>query len=357
MSLSSERESDVCVVGVGAATAVGASAPATAAAVRAGIAMFADHSYMINQDGEPFVVAMAPYLKEDTPIEERFVQLALSAAAEASDSLNQLPAESRGVPLVVGLPARRPGLPPDLVSYLRQRLAYPLRTSSVQMLQNGHAAGLMAIETGCRMIREGRSEFCLAGGVDSYLDDRTLEWIEENDQLHKTSNAWGFIPGEAAGFCLLSSRESLRRHKLTPLGWIVGVETAFEQKRIKTESVCIGKGLTEAVHRLLDVLPTAESKINDMTCDQNGEAYRAVEQGFMLSRTMERFVDASDFLSPADCWGDVGAASGPLFIALATAAAQKGYAKGPSTLVWTGSEGGERSALILWAEISEKGVA
>jgi 3-oxoacyl-[acyl-carrier-protein] synthase-1 len=193
--------------------------------------------------------------------------------------------------------------------------------------------------------------------VDSYLDTDTLEWIERNDQLHKSTNAWGFVPGEAAAFCLLCSGETARRHHLVPLGWILGVETSFEENRIKTETVCIGKGLTDAVRKVLDLMSATRCKIDNIICDQNGEAYRAAEQGFLLARTMERFVDASDFLSPADCWGDVGAASGPLFVMLASAAAQKKYGKGPSTLLWTSSEGGERAALIHWADGGQKGAA
>jgi len=91
-------------------------------------------------------------------------------------------------------------------------------------------------------------------------------------------------------------------------------------------------------------------------CDQNGEAYRADEYGFSLTRTHRFFVDGSDFTAPADCWGDVGAASGPLFLMLAAAAAQKGYARGRWTLAWTSAEGGERSAALVHAEIV-KGVA
>ena len=349
MSTLNERNSAVCVVGIGAATAVGASAPASAAAVRAGVALFVDHPYMINRDGDPFVVAIAPYLEEGSPFEERCVQLALLAGSEALEPVTKLSIEPREIPVVIGLPSQRPGVHPELGPHLASRLASSLRTAGVGLLPNGHSAGLMAIQNGCRLIQSGNVEFCLAGGVDSYLNADTLEWIEQNDQLHKSTNAWGFVPGEAAAFCLLSSGETARRHNLTPLGWIVGVETSFEENRIKTETVCIGKGLTDAVRKVLDVMPAAASKVDNIICDQNGEAYRAAEQGFMLARTMQRFVDASDFLSPADCWGDVGAASGPLFVMLASAAAQKKYAKGPSTLVWTSSEGGERAALIHWA--------
>ena len=57
-------------------------------------------------------------------------------------------------------------------------------------------------------------------------------------------------------------------------------------------------------------------------------------------------MDAIDRLTPASCWGDVGA-SGPLFGALAIASGLRGYAKGPRAMLWTSSEGGQRGAAIL----------
>jgi 3-oxoacyl-[acyl-carrier-protein] synthase-1 len=93
-----------------------------------------------------------------------------------------------------------------------------------------------------------------------------------------------------------------------------------------------------------------------MICDQNGEPYRADEFGFALVRLSERFSGGSDFLAPADCWGDVGAASGPLFVALAAAAAERGYARGPYYLAWASSESGERVAALLGLDIKPREV-
>ena len=88
--------------------------------------------------------------------------------------------------------------------------------------------------------------------------------------------------------------------------------------------MCIGEGLTRAVRNVFQALPR-EIRIDYTICDQNGEAYRADEFGFMLARMSEYFIDPSDFMAPADCCGDVGAASGPLFINLLSFAAEKGY--------------------------------
>jgi 3-oxoacyl-[acyl-carrier-protein] synthase-1 len=108
----------------------------------------------------------------------------------------------------------------------------------------------------------------------------------------------------------------------------------------------LGRGLTTAFREVVTALPE-QTKIDHIICDMNGEPYRADEYGFTIVRTSQHFLDAGSFLSPADCWGDVGAASGPLFLALAVAANSKGYSPGPCVLLWASSEGGERSAVLV----------
>jgi 3-oxoacyl-[acyl-carrier-protein] synthase-1 len=226
--------------------------------------------------------------------------------------------------------------------------AFPL--GLVHGIARGHASGLLALEAACRTVETGRADFCLVGGVDSYVEPETLEWLEANEQVHSagsSNNAWGFIPGEAAGFCLLMSIASARRHGIEPLGHVRAVTAAREEHLIKSDTVCLGRGLTAAFAGVFDALPSPSDVVNDVICDMNGEPYRAEEFGFATIRTRHRFMNESEFQTPADCWGDVGAASGPLFVNLAVVAQAKGYAAGPRTLVWTSSESGERAAAVI----------
>jgi 3-oxoacyl-[acyl-carrier-protein] synthase-1 len=357
MRLSAESDLRVGVVAVGAFTPVGKTAPATAAAVRAGLAGFSDYPMMVDKAGDSFVVATVPNLAIDIDATERLAQLAFPAANEVLSILNKCPSQPYSISMIVGFPSERPGLGAKVrlgvVERLERMIRYGYRFSEIQIIPSGHSAGLMAIETACQMIRHGKTEFCLVGGVDSYIEPETLKWVEDCGQLHSSYNAWGFVPGEAAGFCLLCSSAVAERYRLEVQGWFISLATAREENRIKTETICLGQGLSQAVGAVLKTL-TPNEKINYTICDQNGEPYRADEFGFMLARNSERFTNGSDFLAPADCWGDVGAASGPLFVTLAVSAAQKGYAKGPHTLMWTSSEGGERSAAIFSAKVQER---
>lgn len=360
MNRGGEQSAGIYVVGLGAATAIGEAALSTAAAARAGIAGFAEHPYMINRKVEPYILARAPYLDVNMRVSQRLLTLATSALREAMSSLAGRLDAAVSIPLIMGLPSPRPGLVDnfgaDLTMKLGEMRHSGFRMAPVDYLPQGHSAGLIAVEKACQAIRERRSRFCLAGGVDSYIDSRTLDWLERNEQVHELDNAWGFIPGEASAFCLLCDEATAEEYQLPRLCRIVSVATENEANRIKTDTVCVGTGLTKAFRRVLPELPT-DARVNHVFCDQNGEAYRADEYGFTLMRTNKYFVDGSDFTAPADCWGDVGAASGPLFILLAATAARKGYAKGPWTLAWTSSESGERSSVLIHADAAERGAA
>ncbi|MGO8902366.1 MAG: beta-ketoacyl synthase N-terminal-like domain-containing protein [Isosphaeraceae bacterium] len=363
MTATENGSSQVFLLGVGACTAVGRTAAASASAVRAGVAAFGEHPFAIDKVGEPVVVARAPYLADDAEGADRLCQLTLPAAREALAGLSNGSRKLPSLAAIVGLPAPRPsrpvGLEDQLVQALGGLLTRVAERTAVETLPNGHASGLMALESGWRKIRSGGLDLCLIGGVDSYLDLDTLEWLEACEQLHGAgleNNAWGFIPGEGAGFCLLGSQEAAKRHDLEILGLVTAVAFAREKNLIKTESVCVGQALTEVFRQVLGAVRwPGGPQVDHVVCDMNGEPYRADEYGFTVSRTSERFVDAPDFLAPADCWGDVGAASGPLAISLAAAAAQKGYARGPSVLVWASSETGERAAALLHLDVQARG--
>ncbi len=340
----------VYVVGAGACTAIGLNAPSSAAAVRAGIAGFVEHPYLTDKGGNAVVVARAPYVPWAKRGMERFLELSGRAAVEALSISTDEP-----LPVILGLPEKRPGIAGAFEATLLDDFGKELeihkpRLSSVEAISSGHSAGLMSLGRGWERIGKGGCDLCLIGGVDSYLDSETLAWLEMSGQLHgagEPGNEWGFVPGEAAGFCLLASHEGAVKYHLPLLGEVIAVATAEEKNRIKTETVCIGEGLTEAMRRASDCCMSSDIRIDHTICDMNGEPYRADEFGYAMTRLNDRFVTPSDFLTPADCWGDVGAASGPLFVILAIESWRRGYGKGSYQLLWTSSEGGERSAALL----------
>ncbi|RZJ10565.1 MAG: beta-ketoacyl synthase [Rubrivivax sp.] len=336
--------------GLGASTPVGRSAWASAAAVRSGITGFVRHPYMVDTAGEPMRVAIAPWLDIGLQGADRLAALLLPAMEEALAGL-PAPVPADRFALALGLPSARPGLPPDVAGALLQRVhqRWGGLFGRQATFEAGHAAGLLALQAACQQLNEGRLDACLVAGVDSWIAPATLEWLEAQDQLHGAgplNNAWGFIPGEGAGALLLLREGAGNLPAPQALARVLGVGQAHEPKRIKTQTVCIGEGLTSAFQAALQAVP-ASARVTDIYCDMNGEPYRADEFGFTALRTGEHFESASDFVAPADCWGDMGAAGGPLHVLLACVAAHKGYANGPLAFVWSSAETGERAAALL----------
>lgn len=341
----------VLVVGAGARTTIGMTAPATAAAARAGLVGFSDHPFMVDTAGKRMAVARVPFLNVDLMGSERLSAIAGPAAAEASTPLASSTTSMPTVDIFLGLPPARPGRPSDLAA-VADRVwddvaACGVRPRKGNVLECGHAAGSMAVQAAWEAVRCGSIEFALAGGVDTYLEPETLEWLEENQQLHSAgteNNAYGFIPGEASGFVLFASGETAKRLRLPSALELAICATAQETKLINTDNVCLGDGLTTLFRALSGEPPVRRADY--LYCDMNGEPYRADEFGFATIRAGGLFKDPSAFAAPADCWGDVGAASGPLFLILADAAVRNGYASGEVFAAFTSSESGERCGFI-----------
>lgn len=350
----------VYIVANGARTPIGLDAAQSAAAYRAAISATASHPHMIDQAGEPMPAALDSLIDVDVVGPQRFLLLAEQALREACAPLSAgRPAPRLKAPLYLGLPEIRPGFSDDDAKAIRagilQTEGLPIALTEVHIAMHGHAAGLAALSMAAARIREGTLSACLVGGIDSYMHPDTMEWLDANRQLMGTVSRAGFVPGEGAGFCLLMNKASCQACGLQPLARVLGGAIGAEAMRIKTTDLCLGEGLTSVVASVIANMAKPAPRIDGLYCDQNGERYRGEEWGFVCLRLGQHFEDPTAYQSPADCWGDVGAASGPLFAMLACQAAERGYAKGPQSLLYAGSEGGMRSAVVLSAPANRQG--
>ena len=330
------------LLGIGAITPLGLNAAATVAAQRAGIAGQAAHPFMIDKMGEPMFVTRVPFGEHGMDGVTRMAELAVVAAQEA---LAMFPCD-RPVDLLLALPEARPGLPSGFAlsigSQVIEKLEGIVAVSKLKVKPRGHAAGISLIGEAAATIAREPEKFVLVGGVDSWLVPETLEWLDSLEALHSSVVRWGFCPGEAAAFCLFGGIH----HNHAGLS-VEGFGEAMEANRIRTETVCIGDGLSVAWRQALARLVRTQQRVARIWCDLNSEPYRADEIAFSVLRTREQLADEVDIITPADCWGDVGAATGPLLVIAAQFAARKGYSPGPLSLISVSSEGGRRAALLL----------
>jgi 3-oxoacyl-[acyl-carrier-protein] synthase-1 len=349
----------VAIIGVGARTPVGLTADASAAAWRAGVSRLGFHPRFVDKAGEPMRAAFDARLDPDLPVAARMLEMATAAVQEACAGLATVgrPAAS----LLVGLPAPRPGWPELDTAPLLQRLSQVaaefVNVQRVIPFAKGHASGLLALEAAARDIEAGTAEVCLVGGVDSWLDYRALAWLDAERRLASDANRLGFTPGEAAAFVLVTSVSVARAMQQPTLARIRGVGSAHEPNSLGTDTICVGEGLTAAIRNATAALRLPQEKIATAYCDINGERYRSEEFMYVPLRLWAPFVDSNRYDAPADSWGDVGAATGPLLVALAAVSGRRAWAKGEHVLVWASSDHGARGAVTLSLPVPAQGAA
>ena len=339
------------IISTGTRTPVGLNTAATAAAVRAGIIGLVEHPFMIDQVGNLMSAAVDLELDPKIMGSERLLGLVGPALREACAPLQVISGSFPQLPVYLALPEFRPGFSKQDEEAVRVGLksveGLQTELQEINIFTHGHAAGFMALKMATERLRQGECSACLVGGVDSYFHPDTMEWLDENRQLQGAVSRSGFVPGEGAGFCLLMTEQARRNLHLKVLLSVCSVAIGKETKLIKTTDMCLGEGLNATVREAVSSLSLPDQRVNQILCDINGERYRSEEWGFVCLRSSEYFDNPTDYLSPAECWGDMGAASATLLAMLACHANEGGYAKGPHTMLWASSEQGYRGVATL----------
>jgi 3-oxoacyl-[acyl-carrier-protein] synthase-1 len=331
------------------------------AAVRAGLSGLSEHPFLVNRKSEPVRATRDSMLDAAMPVRERMLRLVASALHQTRVQLGTLDRHTSTLPFFLALPERRVSLADGrraAVQALQEGLARLESLSDLEcanVFEDGHAAGVSALEAASQWIRSGRAELCIVAGVDSFLDRDTIAWLDRNRQLATSYHRGAFFPGEGAGAFAIASRDAIERYGLEPLARVRGLGIAMEAHPIKSEAVCVGDGLTACVRQAIADLRQPDERIDGIICDINGERYRSEEWGFALLRLPDAFVAPTAYDMPAASWGDVGAASGPLFVVMAALAGKRGWAKGARYLIWTSSESGRRGAVLLELGMHSRG--
>lgn len=344
------------IVGVGLTTPVGLSAAETAASVRAStMAMeesdFRDHRFDRVVLGEVPDEGLAPLadglLRSPglTAREERMLRLATNAIRECV-----APLQGRRLPLGIclALPELETKLPLDGGAFL-QRLAVQVggtvHPAGSDGSHRGRAGGVIAIGQAVLTIERGIANFIIAGGVDTHRDAYVLGTLDLEQRLKSNDNHDGFIPGEGAGFLLLASERAATAEGLAVIARLSGVAMGFEAGHLYSSTPYRGDGLASAIAQMAaaGVAPVAE-----VYSSMNGESHWAKEWGVSFIRNRAAFAPDYGMHHPADCFGDTGAACGPIMAGLAALGIRGSYRR-PPALVYGSSDRGARAAVMVTA--------
>lgn len=333
----------LAIVSTGMSTGVGLSAPASCAAIRAGITGFAETKF-IDQGGKWILGSQVP-LPEPERGTAKLVQLAASAVREALAGIANPPIDK--IPLLLGVseptrPGRLADLDDSILARVESQLGLRFHQES-RVIAQGRMSGITGIQVARSAILDAGFPYCLIAGVDSYLVAATLASLESRFRLLTSQNPNGFIPGEAAAAVMVGPPD--RSAGLN----ISGIGSGSEPASIESGEPLRAEGLVQAVKSALADSGLGWANLDYRITDLNGEQYFFREATLAMTRLLRTRKEEFDLWHTADCIGEIGAAAVPCALSVAFDAAAKGYAPGRGVLCHFSCDGSERAVVILQA--------
>jgi len=229
------------------------------------------------------------------------------------------------------LEIREPKVPPAYQTHL-----------DVAAVPGGHCAAFTALAAAGEQLSSGGADRALIVCVDSLVEVGRLRALDRAGMVRSERSPDGFIPGEGAVALLVQLRtDTPARARAVILVGTPAREPVVDDLRMPS-----GSGLTEAL-RAISAADHAEVARRWVLCDLNGSARRHYDWGVAQTRLGW---PPHRLTHPADCLGDVGAASGGIQIALACEAFHRGWSPSPAAVAWTACDDGVRAAAVISKE-------
>lgn len=341
------------IAGTGMITPVGGNTVMTIAAINAGANQYQISSFF-NKHDKPMTVTTVPDgalppLHDDlkkiklTGREKRMIRMAMPALQEV---LSHYPLD-QPLPLFLAGPEiiynNIKATTAKLLTHIKIQTNANIDLQSSRYFAAGRAGLIDAIDMAFRYFSATNSGYVVVGGVDSYVDAATLGNWDAEDRILAEGMADAFAPGEGASFLLLRNPEM---HSDETQNGAVLFEPgiASEKGHRYSEQSYLGQGLADAFK--IAIANGCEEKISTIFSTMNGENFFAKEFGVATIRNSSALHEKCKHEHPIDCFGDMGAATAAVLIALAQHRLLK--SKTPTqNLVYCSSDMAGRGALCV----------
>jgi 3-oxoacyl-[acyl-carrier-protein] synthase I len=336
------------IYSVGMVTGAGLSAPASCAAIRAGLDNFHETKFM-SRAGKWVVGSEVPFDKRLSGL-KKLVRMVASAIYECLQTLDHEQRSDSAYPVIVCIAEQEragelTGLDDSLLFAISQEIGIRFHLDSMVVAQ-GRVGAAVALLSARTLIHERHHSAVIVAAVDSYLTWGTLTALEEGHRLMTSRNWDGFIPGEGAAAILIGCAAPHTTARLIFRGIGFGRESAT----IESAQPLRGDGMVQAIR---NALGEAKARLEDVThriSDLSGEQYRFREVALSVNRILRQRKESLGIWHPADSLGEIGAAALPAILAVLFYGAQKNYLPGSTVLALISNDDDKRAALIVTAE-------
>jgi len=355
----------VSIVAAGMVTAVGNNAPASSAAMRAGVRGVAQGKLWDYSAGDYLGVGR-PVLHQWWEGRDMLAELVAPAIEEclaAAEQIVRSPVATIPVVLIVAppdRPCRWPDLEQQVLADVAHKLGRPLPKGSA-LVARGRSGIAQALEYASTLFDTREHEMCVVAGVESFLKESIADYYQmKESRLLTAANSNGFTLGEAGAAVLVTLPAWHKQPELCILG--IGQANDPSGAGGNEKHPAKADGLTKAIRQALAAARLQHSAIDLRISDANGEHWKFKEVAFASAR-MDRPRPAGspphrygflDHWHPSEFIGDVGAAIGPVMLGWALHAGRKRYLHGPRILIHASEDNGDRAALVAELKPNDK---
>ncbi|WP_444995722.1 beta-ketoacyl synthase N-terminal-like domain-containing protein [Aliikangiella sp. IMCC44359] len=237
-----------------------------------------------------------------------------------------------------------------LIDYVieQTRISEFIELNTSGSLLSGRSGVLNAIEHTFQYFEDTNADFALVGGSDSFDDPMVLNLLDNAGRLNGENVANGFTPGDGAGYLLLTRQKKYAMNFHGRHVYFLKPAIGYEEGHLLSEHSYQGDGLADCFNQLFLQNPTI--KVNAIYSSMNGENYWAKEYGVAITRNHQHFSEAYVHKHPADCYGDIGAASGAALMIL-SAFNLVNKRQDETNLIYCSSDRGHRCSILMKTEV------
>jgi 3-oxoacyl-(acyl-carrier-protein) synthase len=244
----------------------------------------------------------------------------------------------------------------QLLPRLRAHTRLPLPPAQCHLLSDDQSGFVLALFKARELLASGQVDRVIVGGVDACTDGAFMAAAHQFQALKSDAQPAGFQPGEAAAFLLIEATSAALARGAQVMAQLDAASWVRDPVQRTSGQQAVGVGLSHALRASLSLSGWPQPAPDWLLGDLNGDVFRGNDWGYALVRLKIAHPELGDVpqVWPAEHFGELGAATGPVAVGMALRAQARRYAPGPRALVWLSAYSGSRAALALQLNSGEQ---